>query len=67
MLWEQCSCERSFVEALGDAAVRGELTNIPPTPDSTQVLYLLCTHECLSFPDKLTTLQKGWYNNKKDS
>ncbi|XP_059054039.1 vacuolar protein sorting-associated protein 8 homolog [Achroia grisella] len=37
-LWENCSGEYAFVEALGDAAVRGELTEAPPSPDSTQAL-----------------------------
>lgn len=37
ILWEQCSGENAFVEALGDAAVRGDLSAIPPSPDSTQV------------------------------
>lgn len=37
-LWEQCSSENTFVEALGDAAVRGDLTVAPPSPDSTQAL-----------------------------
>ncbi|XP_028177955.1 vacuolar protein sorting-associated protein 8 homolog [Ostrinia furnacalis] len=37
-LWEQCSRENAFVEALGDAAVRGELSENPPSPDSTQAL-----------------------------
>ncbi|XP_053606903.1 vacuolar protein sorting-associated protein 8 homolog [Plodia interpunctella] len=37
-LWEQCSSEKAFVEALGDAAVMCKLTNMPPSPDSTQAL-----------------------------
>ncbi|XP_045766825.1 vacuolar protein sorting-associated protein 8 homolog isoform X1 [Maniola jurtina] len=37
-LWENCSGEQAFVEALGDAAVRGELANNPPSPDFTQEL-----------------------------
>lgn len=37
-LWENCSTEQAFVEALGDAAVRGELSNSPPSPDFTQVI-----------------------------
>ncbi|CAH0729782.1 unnamed protein product, partial [Brenthis ino] len=37
-LWENCSEEQAFVEALGDAAVRGELSNTPPSPDFTQAL-----------------------------
>ncbi|XP_023938652.2 vacuolar protein sorting-associated protein 8 homolog [Bicyclus anynana] len=37
-LWENCSGEQAFVEALGDAAVRGELSNNPPSPDLTQEL-----------------------------
>ncbi|KAL4707675.1 hypothetical protein ACJJTC_014856 [Scirpophaga incertulas] len=37
-LWDSCSHEKEFVEALGDAAVRGDLSAIPPSPDSTQAL-----------------------------
>ncbi|XP_026499117.2 vacuolar protein sorting-associated protein 8 homolog [Vanessa tameamea] len=37
-LWENCSGEQAFVEALGDAAVRGEFSNSPPSPDFTQDL-----------------------------
>ncbi|CAK1586156.1 unnamed protein product [Parnassius mnemosyne] len=37
-LWENCSSEKAFVEALGDAVVRGELSDTPPTPDYTQEL-----------------------------
>ncbi|XP_072947708.1 vacuolar protein sorting-associated protein 8 homolog [Epargyreus clarus] len=37
-LWESCASERAFVEALGDAAVRGELSDSPPSPDFTQAL-----------------------------
>ncbi|CAF4822239.1 unnamed protein product [Pieris macdunnoughi] len=37
-LWENCSQENAFVEALGDAAVRGDMANNPPTPDFTQAL-----------------------------
>ncbi|CAG4947702.1 unnamed protein product [Parnassius apollo] len=37
-LWENCSCEKAFVEALGDAVVRGELSDTPPTPDYSQEL-----------------------------
>ncbi|KAM3966116.1 vacuolar protein sorting 8 [Aphomia sociella] len=37
-LWEQCSSENAFVEALGDAVVRDELTSAAPSPDSTQAL-----------------------------
>ncbi|XP_038223273.1 vacuolar protein sorting-associated protein 8 homolog [Zerene cesonia] len=37
-LWENCSNEKAFVEALGDAAVRGEMSEHPPTPDFTQAL-----------------------------
>lgn len=36
-LWENCSEQRAFVEALGDAAVRGDLSTLPPSPDLTQV------------------------------
>lgn len=41
VLWEQCSSIDTFVEALGDAAVRGELSASPPSPDSTQVCHTL--------------------------
>ncbi|CAG9793888.1 unnamed protein product [Diatraea saccharalis] len=37
-LWEHCSNENAFVEALGDAAVRGDFTTNPPSPDATQAL-----------------------------
>ncbi|XP_062527168.1 vacuolar protein sorting-associated protein 8 homolog [Bombyx mori] len=37
-LWEQCSSEKEFVEALGDAIVRDELSVAPPSPDCTQAL-----------------------------
>ncbi|CAB3251661.1 unnamed protein product [Arctia plantaginis] len=37
-LWDQCSNEKAFVEALGDAAVRGELSAAGPSPDCTQAL-----------------------------
>ncbi|CAH2039598.1 unnamed protein product, partial [Iphiclides podalirius] len=37
-LWENCSSEKAFVEALGDAIVRGEFSETPPTPDYTQAL-----------------------------
>ncbi|KAJ8716091.1 hypothetical protein PYW08_013376 [Mythimna loreyi] len=39
-LWEHCSDEKAFVEALGDAAARGELSTaeMAPSPDSTQAL-----------------------------
>ncbi|XP_075979183.1 vacuolar protein sorting 8 [Anticarsia gemmatalis] len=37
-LWEECSHEEAFVEALGDAAVRGDLSNAAPSPDCTQAL-----------------------------
>lgn len=37
-LWEQCSNEKAFVEAVGDSAVRGELSISPPSPDNTQAL-----------------------------
>lgn len=40
-LWEHCSDEKAFVEALGDAVARGELSTaeMSPSPDSTQVIY----------------------------
>ncbi|KAG6464048.1 hypothetical protein O3G_MSEX014241 [Manduca sexta] len=38
ILWDQCSNEKAFVEALGDAAVRGELDSALPSPDLTQAL-----------------------------
>ncbi|XP_060802383.1 vacuolar protein sorting-associated protein 8 homolog [Amyelois transitella] len=37
-LWEQCSSENAFVEALGDAVVMCKLTDIAPAPDATQQL-----------------------------
>lgn len=37
VLWENCSSEDAFVEALSDAVVRGELANFAPSPDFTQV------------------------------
>ncbi|KAJ2944385.1 hypothetical protein O0L34_g18387 [Tuta absoluta] len=37
-LWDNCLGEKAFVEALGDAAVRGELSSLPPSPDSSQAL-----------------------------
>ncbi|CAK1556278.1 unnamed protein product [Leptosia nina] len=37
-LWEKSSREKAFVEALGDAAVRGDMSENPPTPDFTQAL-----------------------------
>lgn len=39
-LWEQCCNEKPFIEALGDAAARGDLstTDLSPSPDSTQVI-----------------------------
>ncbi|XP_041987955.1 vacuolar protein sorting-associated protein 8 homolog [Aricia agestis] len=37
-LWENCSGEKEFVEALGEAVVRGELSNMPPSPDYSQAL-----------------------------
>ncbi|CAH0398761.1 unnamed protein product [Chilo suppressalis] len=37
-LWEHCSSENAFVEALGDAAVRGDFATKAPSPDSTQAL-----------------------------
>ncbi|KPI97358.1 Vacuolar protein sorting-associated protein 8-like [Papilio xuthus] len=37
-LWENCSTEKAFVEALGDAIVRGEFSATPPSPDYTQAL-----------------------------
>ncbi|KPJ07186.1 Vacuolar protein sorting-associated protein 8-like [Papilio machaon] len=37
-LWENCSSEKAFVEALGDAIVRGEFSAAPPSPDYTQAL-----------------------------
>ncbi|KAJ0178271.1 hypothetical protein K1T71_006094 [Dendrolimus kikuchii] len=38
LLWEACSKENAFVEAVGDAAVRGDLSAAPPSPDSSQAL-----------------------------
>ncbi|CAG9561239.1 unnamed protein product [Danaus chrysippus] len=38
VLWENCSSEDAFVEALSDAVVRGELVNFAPSPDFTQSL-----------------------------
>ncbi|XP_063535635.1 vacuolar protein sorting-associated protein 8 homolog [Cydia strobilella] len=37
-LWEQCAGEKVFVEALGEATVRGELYDAPPSPDCSQEL-----------------------------
>ncbi|XP_068618217.1 vacuolar protein sorting-associated protein 8 homolog [Battus philenor] len=37
-LWENCSHEKAFVEALGDAIVRGEFSSLLPTPDYMQAL-----------------------------
>ncbi|KAI8426239.1 hypothetical protein MSG28_005153 [Choristoneura fumiferana] len=37
-LWEQCAGEKIFVEALGEAAVRGELYEAAPSPDCSQEL-----------------------------
>ncbi|XP_050664276.1 vacuolar protein sorting-associated protein 8 homolog isoform X2 [Leptidea sinapis] len=37
-LWENCSQQTALVEALGDAAVRGDFVDDPPTPDYTQAL-----------------------------
>lgn len=38
LLWEQCSNEDSFVEAIADTIARGEVDHIPPSPDLTQAL-----------------------------
>lgn len=37
-LWEQCAGEKIFVEALGEATVRGELYEAAPSPDCSQEL-----------------------------
>ncbi|XP_048487716.1 vacuolar protein sorting-associated protein 8 homolog [Plutella xylostella] len=37
-LWERCSDQTAFVEAIGDAAVRGELSPTDPSPECTQAL-----------------------------